>query len=479
MFTSLRARLWLSYALLVFVALVVVAVVLFGFLLTNPLVYRQATQHINQAQKIILDRQDEWSSLPATQMALWLTRLAQTPIGQEYGVRVLVFNAQRGLIADSQADAARLVLPRLPRLRPDGVVRDANNNPWLYSLNKLKNDDWLLVTAPRPPVPVAAILSDEFFGPILRAGVVALLLSLVLAYLVARWVADPLQRLVAASHQVPNVDLAALPQGGPREVQDLVSAYKAMLGRVQSSQQSQRDFVANVSHEMKTPLTSIQGFAQAILDGTAQTPSEQQQAAEIIYSEAGRMHRMVVNLLDLARLDAGTAKFTFEPLDLMALLRNVGEKFALQARQAGVTLQVQPAQQDAGLPLVPGDGDRLTQVLTNLVDNALRHTPSGGQVLLSASLEPDAICATVSDTGEGISPEALPHIFERFYRADPSRRGGGDHGAGLGLAIAREIALAHHGTLTAESQPGRGSTFTLRLPITSPDATTIIRRKRK
>jgi signal transduction histidine kinase len=475
MFTSLRARLWISYALLIGVALTVVAVVLLGFLLTNPLVYRQAAQRINQAQKALLDRQDEWSNLSAAPMARWLERASQTPIGQEIGVRALVFSEKRGLIADSQSGAAALSIPRLPRVRPDGVLRDADGNPWLYAIKKLTNGDWLVVAAPRPPVPVAAILSDEFFSPILRAGVVALLLSLVLAYLVARWVADPLQKLVAASHQAPQVDPAALPEGGPQEVQELVSAYKAMLGRVQSSQQSQRDFVANVSHEMKTPLTSIQGFAQAILDGTAQTPEDQQQAAGIIYNEAGRMHRMVVNLLDLARLDAGTAKFAFEPLDVMALLHNVEEKFALQARQSNVTLQVQPAT----IPSIPGDGDRLTQVLTNLVDNALRHTPSGGQVTLAANLTPDAVSITVSDTGEGIAPEALPHIFERFYRADPARRGGQDHGAGLGLAIAREIALAHGGSLTVASQPGRGSTFTLRLPLARPDATTLARRRHK
>jgi signal transduction histidine kinase len=464
----------LSYALLIFVALVVVAVVLFSFLLSNPLVYRQTIQRINQAQKTLLDRQADWSNLPPAQMTRWLARLAQATIGQDGSLRVLVFNDQRGLLVDSQPEAARLVLPRLPRLRPDGVVFDADQKPWLYSLKKLDNGDWLVISAPRPTVPVGALLSDEFFAPILRAGFVALLLSLVLAYLMARWVADPLQRLVAASRQAPHVDPAALPQGGPSEVQELVSAYQEMLRRVRASQQSQRDFVANVSHEMKTPLTSIQGFAQAILDGAAQTPDEQQQAATVIYNEAGRMHRMVVALLDLARLDAGTAKFIFAPLDLMALVRNTAEKFALQARQAGVTLQVQPAE----LPPIPGDGDRLAQVLTNLVDNALRHTPPGGQVTLTASPSADAVSITVRDTGEGIPAEALPHIFERFYRGDPSRRSG-DHGAGLGLAIAREIALAHGGTLTAASQPGHGSTFTLRLPLARPNATTIIRRKRK
>lgn len=473
MFTSLRTRLWLSYALLVAVALTVVAIVLLGFLLTNPLLYRQANLRINQVQKWLFEQQEQWADLSPQQLEPWLERLNELPLMQENDTRVLVFDRQRNLIIDSQGNLTTLGLPHLPRVRPTGVVRDEQGSPWLYSVKQLQNGHWLMVVAPRPPVPVAAILSDELFAPILRAGIVALLLSLILAYVVARWVADPLQRLVLASHKVPNVDLATLPEGGPREVQDLVHAYKEMQQRVQTSQQSQRDFVANVSHEMKTPLTSIQGFAQAILDGTAQSPVEQQQAATVIYAEAGRMYRMVIDLLDLARIDAGTAKFVFEPLNVKALLHTMEEKFALQARQTGVTLQVRAAE----LPAIPSDGDRLAQVLTNLIDNALRHTPPGGLVTISATLEPNALNVSVSDTGDGIPSNALPHIFERFYQADPSRSGGKDRGAGLGLAIAQEIVLAHGGTLHAESEPGKGSTFTLSLPRIHPGTSTIIRRK--
>ncbi len=145
---------------------------------------------------------------------------------------------------------------------------------------------------------------------------IALLLSLVLAYVIARWVADPLQRVIAAARTIPQDDMPAVAEGGPHEVQELMQAFNAMLARVQASQTSQRDFVANVSHELKTPLTSIQGFAQAIMDGTADTPEAQQQAAEVIYNEAGRMHRLALDLLDLARLDAGTADLKMSPVDM-------------------------------------------------------------------------------------------------------------------------------------------------------------------
>lgn len=472
---SLRVRLWLSYALLIGIALTVVAAALFVFLLTNPLVYRQTTQSMNQVKNVLIDRSEDWSDLTAPQLVRWLMRLEQAHLMQGTKVRMLVFNRRRELIADSQVDAFTLGLPRLPRARPNGILMDAGGNRWLYTLKEFNNGTWLMVAALRPKVPVGAIFNDEFFSPILYAGILASLFSLVLAYAVARWIADPLQRLVATSNQAPDVNFATLNVGGPREVQELVRAYKDMLGRVQASQQAQRDFVANVSHEMKTPLTSIQGFAQALLDGTAQTPGDKQRAAEVIYNEAGRMHRMVVNLLDLARLDAGTAGFTFEPVVLNALMQTVGEKLALQANQAGVALQVQETE----LPLIPGDGDRLVQVLTNLVDNALRHTPRGGQVTLSACSASDGICVNVIDTGVGISSEALPHIFERFYRSDPARSAGQEPSAGLGLAIAQEIALAHGGQITVKSKPGSGSTFTLYLPFAQSKTSQPLSRSQK
>jgi two-component system sensor histidine kinase ResE len=255
-----------------------------------------------------------------------------------------------------------------------------------------------------------------------------------------------------------------------------------MNNRMQTSRKSQRDFVANVSHELKTPLTSVQGFAQAILDGTADTPESRQQAARIIYNEAGSMHRMVLDLLDLARLDAGTFELQCAPVNLPALLNNIAEKFYPQAHTAGVSIQVE----SAALPAVMGDGDRLAQVFSNLVDNALKHTPAGGTVTLRTRLSGPStsqeagpeIQVDVADTGAGIPPEALPHIFERFYQADPSRPGGEKHGTGLGLAIVKEIVGAHSGKISVRSTADTGSLFTVTLPLTPPDTSAVTRRKK-
>ncbi len=235
-----------------------------------------------------------------------------------------------------------------------------------------------------------------------------------------------------------------------------------MILRTQASQKSQRDFVANVSHELKTPLTSVQGFAQAILDGTADTEQTRQQAAQVIFNESGRMHRMVLDLLDLARLDAGTADITMSPVNVPALLNAIREKFIPQSQKAGVVVKVNVS---ANLPSAFGDGDRLAQVFTNLVDNALKFTPEGGAILLSASDENGEMHISVTDTGAGIPAESQAHIFDRFYQADPSRKGGEKHGAGLGLAIAHDIVQAHGGKINVRSRLGEGTSFDVFLPL--------------
>jgi signal transduction histidine kinase len=209
-------------------------------------------------------------------------------------------------------------------------------------------------------------------------------------------------------------------------------------------------------------LTSVQGFAQAILDGTADTNESRQQAAQIIYDESERMHRMVLDLLDLARLDAGTADITMSLVNISALLNAIAEKFTPQSQRAGVEIKVETV---GALPTISADGDRLAQVFTNLVDNALKFTPRGGSISMKVSVVNDEIKVTVSDTGAGIPTEALTHIFDRFYQADPSRGGGEKHGAGLGLAIAREIVQAHDGRISVRSRLGEGTSFEVFLPL--------------
>jgi signal transduction histidine kinase len=329
-------------------------------------------------------------------------------------------------------------------------------------MKALPDGTLLVVSAPRPKVSLPAILTDELLAPLLEGGVIGLLLSLILAFLIARWVADPLQQVVAAARSLPAEVAQPVVEGGPHEVRELTRAFNAMVARVQSGRRSQRDFVANVSHELKTPLTSIQGFSQAILDGTADTPEARQQAAQVIFTEASRMHRMVLDLLDLARLDAGSADLKMSGVDVRALLNGVVEKLLPIAAKAGVKLGVRFGDH---LPTLLGDGDRLAQVFTNLVDNALKFTAPGGSITLRAVHDRGEIQVAVDDTGKGMPQNVLAHIFDRFYQVDDARQGGEAHGAGLGLAIVHEIVEAHSGRISVRSTPGRGTAFIVHLPL--------------
>jgi signal transduction histidine kinase len=455
MFTSLRSRLWLSYALVITIALGVVVTVLFLFLLRNPFLLREVGQRLKNAQSQVIATPKRFIDNPG----------ALEEITQTYDVRVLVFNAERQLVLDSDPAAAALPFPHRNVLaRNTRTARDAEGALWLYTSRRLAKDRILVVAAPRPSVPVWNIFTDELLIPILEGGLIAFFLSLILAFALSRWVADPLQQVVAAARTYPSEAMKPVSPRGPHEVQDLARAFNSMVARLESSQKSQRDFVANVSHELKTPLTSIQGFAQAILDDTADTAETRKQAAQIIHDEAGRMHRMALDLLDLARLEAGTADLKMSPVDLGLLLRSVIEKFTPQAQRAGVHLHLNSPE---GLPSLNGDGDRLAQVFTNLVDNALKYTPAQGQVTLSAGEAGDEMEISITDTGRGVPKEALPHLFDRFYQVDASRSRveGEGHGSGLGLAIAQEIIQAHSGRISVRSEVGQGTAFVIYLPL--------------
>jgi len=453
MFTSLRSRLWLSYALVTTIALSIVTVVLFVFLIRNPVLSRQTQERMRGALNLIIANPQAFIDDPAA-----LERLKQT-----YDVRLLVFNTARELLLDSNPSDAELPFPRRNILGRNGqTVVDANGGVWLYAVSRMPNGIVLVVAAPRPRVPVLNIFADQFLSPILQGGLIALLLSLILAFALSRWVADPLQQVVVAARNFPSETLQPVSPRGPREVQDLTRAFNSMVERVHASGQSQKYFVANVSHELKTPLTSIQGFAQAILDDTADSPEAKKQAAQVIYNESGRMHRMALDLLDLARFEGGIADLKMSAVDVGALLRGIVEKFTPQAQKAGVSLQVNIPDD---LPLLIGDGDRLAQVFTNLMDNALKFTPANGQVTLAAASVGDEMELSVTDTGTGVTGEALPRLFDRFYQADPSRAGGDKHGAGLGLAIVKEIVQAHGGRIIVRSQAEHGTAFVIHLPL--------------
>ena len=216
-----------------------------------------------------------------------------------------------------------------------------------------------------------------------------------------------------------------------------------------------RDFVANVSHEFKTPLTAIQGFAETLLSGALDDKTNRKRFVEIIREHAWRLARLTDDLLKLSRIEAGRLELEFRPVRVQALVNGCVETARLKAETKGLRINVELPE---GLPLVRADGAQLGEVLQNLLDNALQYTPRGGQIDVSASANGNSVTFTVTDTGIGIPESDLERIFERFYRVDAARsREAG--GTGLGLAIARHIVDAHGGRIWVESAVGQGSRF--------------------
>ncbi|NMB90200.1 MAG: HAMP domain-containing histidine kinase, partial [Chloroflexi bacterium] len=375
MASSLRSRLLLSYGLLTAVLLCLVSAGAALALLRNPLVYEDASQQLRAAQQAVHARPDLFQAAGPDDSP-GLVQQIETRLG----VRAVLFDREAAVTADSQAGSSPSLLFALPRLavlgqRDEiGLARDTSGRVWLVIVQRLDEQAWLVLAVRRPRLAFVEFFTSEFLRPVTVAGLVGLLLSLLISFAMAGWISAPLRRIAAASDGVAAGQFQRIRPEGPGEVKRLAHSFNHMVGRVQAAQQSQRDLVANVSHELKTPLTSIQGFTQAILDGVAHSPEEVHQAAQVIYAEANRMARLVQDLVSLARLEAGTADLQSAPLDMAALARAMADRFRPQAAQAGVTLVVAAP----GPAMLHGDADRLAQVLSNLVDNAIKFTPAGG-----------------------------------------------------------------------------------------------------
>jgi two-component system sensor histidine kinase ResE len=227
-----------------------------------------------------------------------------------------------------------------------------------------------------------------------------------------------------------------------------------------------KDFVANVSHELRTPLSMLQGYSEALLDDIAATPEEQSELVQVIHDESLRMGRLVRDLLDLARMEAGHLELHFREVEVTSLVKRMHRKFAVLAKERSITLVSELPSEE--LILRHADEDRLEQVLTNLHDNAYRHPPDGERIAMKAELavykDQPALRIEVTDEGQGIPSEDLPFIFERFYKADKARTRGSSGGTGLGLAIVKNIVEAHQGSVSVASVVGEGTVFTILLP---------------
>lgn len=327
-----------------------------------------------------------------------------------------------------------------------------------------------LVENDRPLGSINVILSlariDQQLVVIRRTLVIAQIAALVLVtgglvYVLKGQIFNPLQRMVGKMQTIAAGDLSqrVAYQGSDNEIGRLAQTFDRMIAKLQTSFERERQFTANVSHELRTPLTALKGRIGVTLT-QPRSLAEYEQILKGLEKEVDRLARLSNDLLFLARLEQGQLRPHLEEQNFSDLLGVIVGQMQLLAEEKGITLveQVPPEL------MLQGDADYLIRLFINIIDNAIKYTPPGGEIKVQAARNGQNVQTRISDTGPGIPPEHLPALFDRFYRveADRARRSGG---AGLGLSIAYEIVRAHNGDISVESEPGRGTTFTVDLPL--------------
>lgn len=483
LFLNLRARLIASHAFVILLALALV--LLFGAAYLRryeTTVERERIEQLSDTLTISTNYLSKQSTSPTNQQRIE----AIDALAAEQNVRLIVFGPAARVVYDSDGSSTLIgrVLPTYaPAIRTiirQSIGRASVQQRWITPpagdllVGKLVllssggpggQGKALAIVAPPRRFP----LVSRYLPRLLLVAAISLVIASVAGYLISRRIAAPVDRLTVAANLMAAGQLEQEVAGeGPDELGRLVATFNSMSRRVAATARSQRDLLANVAHELRTPLTSVQGYAQALRDGVIEDPAERARALTLIGRESERMASLIGQLLDLARLESGQTRLTLRPVPVAQLLDRVADRFRPLASQKGIALHVQGG---AGLT-VQGDEGRLVQILSNLVDNAIRHTPAGGHIGISVDSilvvnGPTAseIRLAVADTGEGISPDRLARIFDRFDRG--STESGDRSGFGLGLAIVRELVGLHHGAIRVSSQPGFGTTFVVDLPAAS------------
>jgi signal transduction histidine kinase len=295
---------------------------------------------------------------------------------------------------------------------------------------------------------------------LLLAGLVGIAVSAALAWYLSRRITKPVEALAEAANKIADgqYDIDVPRVSSRDEIGHLSARFGEMAARLQEAEELERNFLMTVSHELRTPLTAIRGHVEALREGVARDEASRSESLGVIAAEAARLERLVGDVLDLAKLD--TRRFTLrrEEVDMGRLLENAYSTFAEEARRRRIDYR----QVIEARPVIVADGDRVLQIISNLLSNAFRWTPDGGRVELALGQENGTISVAVQDSGPGIPKDDVDRIFRPFWSRDGL-------GTGLGLAIARELATAHGGRILLESEPGRGARFQLVLPAMPVD----------
>ncbi|WP_051914678.1 sensor histidine kinase [Thermorudis peleae] len=482
MLRSVRARIFVGC-----IGVVLVMVLTTAMAASVPIRHFQRQLAVERLQTLAVPLATGVTSLgerPGATAATIQTYLTQQ--AERLQARLLIFDSQGTLLMDSAPNTPlppSMVSALQQRMRDNAdtllAITRPPNRPMAINGGVIDQQQVIFAPIPRSGGAVLVLLTSLSPAPIARSLLFPLSLSLLLGliaaggatWFISRAIAGPIERLTRAADVVAAGQLnVVLHEEGPDEVGRLVRSFNAMVRSLRATFESQRQLLANIAHELRTPLTVIQGYALALREQTFDDPQEELQALEIINDESERMSRLLTQLLQLSRLETGQRQPALVPVALADLVQRAFQRHRLAAEQNGIHLENAV---DANFELAV-DPDLFTQLFDNLLTNALRHCQTGAVIRIAAERSIDPVThqpiarITVSDTGSGIPPEALPHLFDRFYRV-PAERAAAEteSGFGLGLAIVREIVTAHGGTITVESQLGKGTTFTITLPVQS------------
>jgi heavy metal sensor kinase len=452
---TIRARLTLWYVVLL--ALTLVGFSAFLLLSLSHNLYAALDESLRTASRQIVEDLDSRRGVPR--------------LGGEFppGVLVALYDAEGDELLGTNTSSLfpQDARARAQAARGDQVFSTAilpENEQWRVMSTRALTDEGVpaVLQISRPEREVRAALGQLSMLMAIAIPLI-LLLAVVGGLFMAGRALGPVDRITRAAQSIGAEDLSKrlnLPPA-PDEVGRLATTFDQMLDRLDRAFRRQQQFTADASHELRTPLAVLRSEADVALE-RPRTAAEYQQALANIRSDAARMARLLSGLLTLARADGGREALTMEPLALDVLAEEVVASMAPLAQTRSVHLE--RSSTDWQPAMVSGDQTRLMELTVNLIDNGLKYTPEGGTVTVSVGQERDEAVLRVSDTGIGIASKDLPHLFERFYRVDQARARS-DGGFGLGLALSQWIVETHGGSITVASQPGAGSTFTVRLPL--------------
>lgn len=366
------------------------------------------------------------------------------------GQHIIVADVEGMVIADSQGERLGEAYNGESQGRPLTTLWEGEHVGTLY----LEPDP-----AVEPYLPTLQELMESMNRFLLIGGLLAIGLALILTFLLSRRVSSPIQALATTAGQLGRGDLSRRVEVTDKgEIGELAQAFNSMATNLEQAEQLRRNLVADVAHELRTPLSNLQGYLEAIRDEVMQPDAATIRA---LSEEAALLARLVDELQELSLAEAGELKLVYQAEDVVALVKQTATPWESQAAAKEITLSLDLPDR---LPPVNVDWQRISQVLHNLLENAVAHTGRGGRITIAAARKGDWVEVCVEDTGEGIPAEDLPNVFERFYRVDKSRaRATG--GSGLGLTIAKRLVEAHGGRIDAQSTLGKGSRFSFSLPI--------------